>query len=96
MTENADPALLQLEAQIVMGSAADQFIKSDLGRYVVARAENDEAEAKDYLAEVSPTDTAKIIEFQTIIGISRGIRSYFAELINDGIEAEHTIDTPEE
>jgi len=95
MTE-PDQEILQLEAQITMGNQANQFIQTDLGRYVVSRSEGEEEVAKHYLATVNPTDTAKIIEYQTQIAIAQGICNYFAELIKDGLAAEHTMDQPEE
>jgi len=93
---DTDPITLELEAQIAMGNQSAQFIKTELGRYIVARSEHEESEAKNYLADVDPTNQSEIIKYQNQISVARGIRSYFGELIKDGIQAEQTIDTPEE
>ena len=93
---NTDPQITELEARVMMGHQAEQFIKSELGRYIVARSEAEEQKAKDELATADPEDQKLIREYQNQIYRARSIREWFAELIVDGREAEMQLDTPEE
>jgi hypothetical protein len=95
MSEN-EPIIAELEARIAMGSQAGHFIKTDLGRYIVARSEADEAEALALLAEADAEDAKLIRKYQNQIYRSRTIREWLVELIQDGLQAEQTIDAPEE
>ena len=91
-----EPIIAELEARISMGVQAAQLMKTDLGRYIVARSEADEAEAHQFLCEADADDPKEIRKYQNQIYRARSIREWIAELIQDGLQAEETIDAPEE
>lgn len=77
----------ELLASAVLGRDAEEFLASELGRYLVGRAEQDAAEAMDQLKRVHPWRRRKIQELQNTIRRSDSVRAWLAELVIDGRSA---------
>lgn len=77
----------ELLASAVLGRDAEEFLASELGRYLVGRAEQDAAEAMDQLKRVHPWRRRKIQELQNTIRRSDSVRAWLAGLVIDGRSA---------
>lgn len=67
------------------------FLKSRLGRYLVARAEKERDDAMESLVNIDPTKTDAIRELQFTIRRAESIQYWMAEIINEGVSAEETL-----
>lgn len=76
-----------LLAEAMLGQDAEEFIQSDLGRYVLARAEEEEQAAQEILAKVSPWRRRRITQLQDQIWRARSFKSWLAELVFSGKQA---------
>lgn len=81
-----------LFAEAVLGRDAEDFLNSELGRYLVGRAEQEEATAIDLLSRVSPWRRNRIRELQNEIWRARSVRGWLAELVTAGRAATHALE----
>jgi hypothetical protein len=81
-----------LIAEAVLGRDAQEFLATDLGRYLVGRAEQEKAEALAQLARVSPWRRNRIRQLQAEVWRAESVLSWLAELINSGRQAEHALE----
>lgn len=77
-----------LFAEAVLGKDAEEFLGSELGRYVVGRAEQEEKEAIDALAVVSSWRRNRIRELQAQVWRARSVKHWLGELIQAGHQAQ--------
>lgn len=77
-----------LWAEAVLGKDAEEFLKSELGRYLTGRAEQEEDEAIEQLAKVSSWRRRRIQELQNQLWRARSVRQWLAELVQAGRQAE--------
>lgn len=82
-------------AQAVLGRDADEFLRSELGRYLVERARTEEQIAIDELCNAKPGDAALILELQGRIWRARALPDWLAELVQDGLNAERALEAEE-
>lgn len=82
------------EAQL--GIEAETFLSSDLGRYIIARAEADRMDALEQLATVNPNDILAITKLQNKIAVVDSIQGWIAEAIQNGYYAEIEIKESEQ
>jgi hypothetical protein len=73
-----------LYAEAVLGKDAEEFLKSDIGRIMLARAEEEESEALEALAGVSSWWRA------------RSFKQWLTELVVTGRQALQQLETPED
>lgn len=85
-----------LIAEAVLGRDAEEFLNSDLGRYLVGRANQEEQEALDKLARVSSWRRNRIKELQAEVWRARSVRLWLAEMVQAGRQAETQLDQTEE
>jgi hypothetical protein len=78
-----------------LGIEAQTFIESNLGRYVVERAERQIDEANMSLSQADPFDPAQIAHLQNKIAVARAAVQWIAEAVNEGYAAERTIEAQE-
>ena len=71
---------------ILLGDDAEEFFKSDLGRYVLESALEEINLAVTKLKTVSPWDTNAIIELQTKIRIAEAAPGWLNDAIRAGRE----------
>lgn len=92
----ADPADQVLLAEAVLGKDAEEFLKSDIGRYMVGRAEQEESEALDALAEVSFWRWRRVMQLQNRVWRARALKGWLEELVVIGRQAMQTLEAAEE
>lgn len=81
-----------LWAEAVLGRESEDFFKSDLGRYLLGRAEQEEQEASEKLASVASWRRRRIQQLQNEIWRARSVRQWLSELIQAGRQAEAQLD----
>ena len=81
-----------LIAEAVLGRDAQEFLASEIGRYLLGRAQMDEREALEALVSVKWWRRRRIIELQSRIYRARSVRSWLAEIISDGRSAESSLE----
>ena len=81
-----------LIAEAVLGRDAQEFLASEIGRYLLGRAQMDEREAMEALVSVKWWRRRRIIELQSRIYRARSVRSWLAEIITDGWQAESVLE----
>jgi hypothetical protein len=87
----SEPLRLLL-AQTELGMEAEEFLKSDVGRYLLGRARQEGAHAAGDLATVFPWRKRKIQQLQNRIAWANSFESWIRELINTGRSAASTYD----
>ena len=81
-----------LIAEAVLGRDAQEFLASEIGRYLLGRAQMDEREAMESLVSVKWWRRRRIIELQSRIYRARSVRRWLAEIITDGRQAESVLE----
>jgi len=79
------------QMEILLGDDADSFFKSDLGQYVVAKAQQVCDDALVGLRIVDPEDTKKIRELQNQISIAEGTLGWLQEMLITGRQTLETL-----
>ena len=82
----------ELLAEAMIGKDAEDFIESDIGRYIIGCAEQEAKEAMDQLKTVWPWRRRKIQELQNKIYRAESIQSWLAELVVTGKQALQQLD----
>jgi hypothetical protein len=77
-----------LMAEAVLGRDAEEFLNSELGRYMTGRCEQEIQEAQDQLSRVSPWRRRRIQALQNEIWRAQSVKGWLAELITNGKAAE--------
>jgi len=92
----SDLSTQALYAEAVLGKDAEQFLSTDLGRYMIARAEEEEREALDGLATVWPWRRRRIQQLQAQLWRARSVQGWLAEMITAGRQALQQLEASEE
>lgn len=69
---------------ITLGAAATAFLKSELGQYVIKRADREKDNALNELLTIDPTDAVKIREAQNKAMVCQTAISWMITAINEG------------
>lgn len=85
-----------LFAEAVLGRDAQEFLGTELGRYVLGRAEQEEQEALDQLSHTSPWRRNRIQQLQNEVWRARSMRQWLGELIQAGKQAEQQLEEDDE
>lgn len=85
-----------LYAEAILGKDAEEFLKTDLGRYMLARAEEEEREALDALATVFPWRRRKIQQLQSQLWRARSFTGWLGEMIISGKQALQQLESTED
>lgn len=85
-----------LYAEATLGKDAEEFLLSDLGRYLVARAEEEEQEALNALSKVSSFRRRRILELQAQVWRARQFKSWLGEMIVTGQQALQQLESAAE
>lgn len=80
----------------ILGKMAEEFIGSDIGKYIVARAELEAREANDALKRVFPLRWRRVMQLQNQIKVAESIQGWLVDAITDGQAAMKTIQGEEE
>jgi hypothetical protein len=81
-------------AEAILGRDAEEFLASELGRYLIGRADQEIEEAQDALAKVSPWRRNRIRDLQAQIWRAKSVKGWLAELVTNGKAAEAALDEP--
>lgn len=85
-----------LYAAAILGKDAEEWLNSDLGRYVLARVEEEEREALEAMADVSPWRRRRIQQLQSQLWRARSFKGWLGEMIVAGRQALQQLETPPE
>lgn len=75
-------------AELELGLQAEEWFATPLGKYVLGCIEQEIAAAKDDFETVDIQDAQKVRELQDRIKRANTVKSWFAELIQRGRDAE--------
>lgn len=82
----------EIYAEAMLGKDAEEFIKSEIGRFLTGCAEQEVVEAMEYLKKVHPWRTRRIKELQNQIWRAESFKSWLAELVIRGKQALQHLD----
>ena len=83
-------------AEAMLGRDAQEFISSDIGRFLIGRCEQEIADARNKLDTVSPWRRNRIRQLQNEIWRAKSMQSWLIELIQAGKQAEQMLDEQDE
>ena len=81
-----------LYAEAVLGRDAEEFLSSDMGRYLIGRAQLEAQEAMEQLKKVSTWRRRRIQELQNKIWRAESIEAWLVELVSSGKAAEAALE----
>jgi hypothetical protein len=84
-----------LMAEAVLGRDAEEFLNTELGRYMLGRCEQEIQEAQDELSRVSSWRRRRIQELQNRVWRAKSVKEWLAELIANGKSAEAALEETE-
>ena len=87
MTTENSPILQQID----LGFQVEAFLQSDIGRYLVQRAEAQVEEAVEQLKRCNPENSAQIRAIQQDIQVAEAIQYWLAEAIQSGLNAQQQL-----
>lgn len=85
-----------LYAEAMLGEDAKEFLASDVGRYLIGRAEQEAEEAADKLKRISPWRRRRITELQNEIWRAESVRGWLIEMVKAGDSATHALEQQHE
>jgi hypothetical protein len=75
-------------AEAVLGRDAQDFLASEVGRYVIGRCEAEREEALSLLATVSPWRRNRIRQLQAQVWRAESLKGWLVDLVTSGRQAE--------
>lgn len=84
-----------LLAEAVLGKDAEEFLRSDLGRYLVGRARMEGRDAMEKLKNTSPWRRRRIQQLQNEIHRAESFEAWLIELVSSGKAAEAALEDQE-
>jgi hypothetical protein len=92
MINPVDPKeVRELYSAVGLGIDAVAFLKTDIGRYLLNKAEEDRTDALADLVDVDPSNTEQIRALQSIIKRADSFQFWISEAIEAGKNAEATL-----
>jgi hypothetical protein len=91
----SDTSTQTLYAEAILGKDMEEWLKSDVGRFMLAGFEEDEQEAIDALSRVWPWRWRRIIQLQERIRTARKFKGLAAEMIVTGKQALQQLESAE-
>lgn len=85
-----------LLAEAVLGRDAEEFLSSELGRYLVGRAQMEGEEATEKLKRIAPWRRRRITELQAQVWRAESFRDWLAEMVTAGRAAESALEQQSE
>ena len=76
-----------LQAQAILGADAEEFLSSELGRYIAERIEEEIATAQRALEDADVFDTDRLLQLQNNAKRARQLEDWFIGLIQEGRQA---------
>lgn len=87
-----DGTVPKLLAQAAFGIEVEAFLGSDIGRYLIARAEAEREQALNALKDVDAEDSRAIRQLQSTVARAESIQYWMAEAIQEGRNAERQLE----
>ncbi len=81
-----------LMAEAILGQDAQEFINTELGQFLVRRADQEKKDALEQLARVSPQKKNRIRDLQAQVWRAESFLNWIAELITSGKQAEGVLE----
>ena len=78
----------ELNAEMIIGDDARQFLESELGRTILGMAEQEKLSAQEELCSVDAEDAKRIRDLQNTVARANSFAGWLIELINRGADAE--------
>ena len=88
-TDDVPPQLLDTA---IFGKQVENFLNTELGKYLVGRAEAQAERAHEQLARVLPWRRRRIQQLQNEIWLAERFQQWLAEAIMDGEQAVNLIE----
>lgn len=76
---------------VALGIDAEQFLRSDLGRHLVERSEEERTDALEALKDADPEDAKAIRKLQNRIAVLDTWQQWIADAITNGQAMEHAL-----
>ena len=95
MSNELEKELLQ---GIALGSSAERFVETPIGKFLIARAQDDAVDAMNALKTISPIETEQIRALQNRIQCAENFETWLMEAIQIGNMSQEQIellDTPD-
>ena len=73
------------------GLAVEAFLQSDIGKYLISRAEGEVEDAVEQLKRVDPEQTTQIRAIQHQIHVAEHVQYWLAEAIQAGLNAQQEL-----
>jgi hypothetical protein len=89
------PSRDQTVKEIALGLDAEKFIATDLGRYMLQRAEGNVEEAVEALKAVNPENAKEVRDLQNIIMVNEYFLYWLADAVTQGKAAEEILNQQE-
>lgn len=86
----------ELYGEAMIGRDAEEFLKSDIGKYIIGCAEQEAQEAMDALKRCYPWRRRKIAELQNKIWRAESVQQWMGELVIRGRQALSQLDQSED
>jgi hypothetical protein len=83
----------ELLATIELGKAAEEFLQSEVGQYVIGRCKQIIDSAKNKLALVEPTDAKAVAKLQNEVWRAGAVPGFLNELLTEGWQARNVVET---
>lgn len=81
-----------MHAQMAVGNSFKEFCESDVGRYLIGRAEQEEISVLREMAKTNPVDEIAIIQLQERAKHLSGFVGWIEQVINEGEAAAFQLD----
>lgn len=88
---NGNKELNPLLKAVDLGFQAEAFLQSDIGRYLVSRAEAQTEEAVEALKQTDPEDPKTIRALQNTIAVAESVQYWLADVIQQGENAQQQL-----
>ena len=79
-------------AEAILGRDAQEFVNTDLGQYLVGRANQEKKDALEQLGRVSPWRRNRIRDLQARVWRAESFLIWIDELITSGNQAEQELE----
>ena len=80
----------------VLGEQVDQFFKSDIGKYLMDHAAEQEAQGLEELKKVKCTDSQAVWDAQCQVWIAEKFRLWLTDAVQAGLKAQMILEDREE
>lgn len=76
----------------VLGAQVEDYLQSDIGKYLVGRAENEAIDAMEQLKTVAWWRKRRILWLQNRIWVAERFQQWLGEAYSEGLHSLHTIE----